>query len=103
MYDLRSAIEHSYLVMPKLRNPRGISRKEAFALRALQSEIIASTVYSRIFTKGELRAQLRSEKGLEDFWTSLSDQDREDLFGKAIDIRAETNREFRSTIATDIL
>jgi hypothetical protein len=103
LYDLRSAIEHSYLVMPKLRNPKGISRKEAFALRALQSEIIASTVYCRIFTKRELREQLRSEKGVEDFWTLLSDQDREHLFGKAIDIRAETQREFRSTIPKDIL
>ena len=93
-YVLRSAVEHVYDVMPRLRKPSGISRDEAFAFRTLQAEIAASTVYSRIFSSKALREQLRTERRVEAFW-ALSYEERELLFGEAVNLNTMARWEFR--------
>jgi hypothetical protein len=55
LYNLRSCIEHVKNIDPALHKPRGVSRDEAFAFRALQAEIFASAIYSRIFLNDALR------------------------------------------------
>jgi hypothetical protein len=66
-YDLRSCIEHVKNIEAALHKPRNIPRDQAFAFRALQAEIFASTIYTRIFTSDALREQLRSELRVEGF------------------------------------
>jgi hypothetical protein len=95
-YDLRSCIEHIKNIEPALHKPRNISRDEAFAFRALQAEIFASTIYSRIFLNEPLREQLRTETLLEGFWRR-HDANRRVLWGRSIDLSATARREFLST------
>lgn len=102
-YDLRSCIEHVKNIEPALHKPRNVSRDEAFAFRALQAEIFASTIYSRIFTSDALREQLRSELRVEGFWRRR-DASRRTLWGRSIDLVVAANREFLSSrVALDLL
>jgi hypothetical protein len=103
-YDLRSCIEHVKNIEPALHKPRNIPRDEAFAFRALQAEIFASTIYSRIFTSDALREQLRSELRVEGFWRRR-DASRRTLWGRSIDLSAAADREFLSSgvAALDLL
>jgi hypothetical protein len=101
-YDLRSCIEHVKNVFPALHKPRGVSRDEAFAFRALQAEIFASTIYSRIFLNDALREQLRTETRVEGFWRRR-DANRRLLWGKSINLSAGARREFSSTQPLDLL
>jgi len=102
-YDLRSCIEHVKNIEPALHKPRNVDRDEAFAFRALQAEILASTIYSRIFTSDALREQLSSELRVEGFWRRR-DASRRTLWGKSIDLSAAAGREFLSSrIALDLL
>jgi hypothetical protein len=66
-YDLRCCIEHVKNIEPALHKPRNVPRDEGFAFGALQTEIFASTIYSRIFTSDALREQLSSELRVEGF------------------------------------
>jgi len=95
LYDLRSCIEHVKNVEPAVHKPRNIHRDEAFAFRALQAEIFASSIYTRIFTNDALREQLRTERSVEGFWRRR-ENGRKALWGRSIDLRAATNREFQS-------
>ena len=95
LYNLRSCIEHVKNIDPALHKPRGVSRDEAFAFRALQAEILASAIYSRIFLNEALREQLRTEARVEGFWRR-SDPDRRALWGRRIDLNAAARREFHS-------
>jgi hypothetical protein len=102
-YDLRSCIEHVKNILPALHKPRGISRDEAFAFRALQAEIFASTIYSRILINDALREQLRTETRVEGFWRR-SDTKRAALWGKSINLGATARRDFFSvTSPLDLL
>jgi hypothetical protein len=102
-YDLRSCIEHIKNVGAAVHKPRNVSRDEAFAFRALQAEIFASTIYSRIFTKEALREQLRTESRVEGFWRR-SEESRRALWGRSIDLSATARREFLSlTFPLDLL
>jgi hypothetical protein len=96
-YDLRSCIEHVKNIAPVLHKPRNVSRDEAFAFRALQAEIFASTIYSRIFTNDALRGQLRTEPRVEGFWRR-SEANRRALWGRSVDLSAAARREFLSLI-----
>jgi hypothetical protein len=103
LYNLRSCIEHVKNIDPALHKPRGVSRDEAFAFRALQAEIFASAIYSRIFLNDALREQLRTETRVEGFWRR-SDANRRALWGKSIDLNAAARREFLSlTSPLDLL
>lgn len=96
LYDLRSCIEHLKNIEPALHKPRNVHRDEAFSFRALQAEILASTIYSRIFTNDVLREQLRSELRVEGFWRRRY-ANRRALWGRSIDVGATANREFLSS------
>jgi hypothetical protein len=103
LYNLRSCIEHVKNIDPALHKPRGVSRDEAFAFRALQAEILASAIYSRIFLKDDLREQLKTETRVEGFWRR-NETNRRALWGKSIDLNAATRREFLSlTSPLDLL
>jgi hypothetical protein len=95
-YDLRSCIEHVKNIEPALHKPRNVPKDEAFAFRVLQAEILASTIYSRIFTSDALREQLRSESRVEGFWRRR-DGGRRMLWGRSIDLSAAADREFLSS------
>jgi len=94
-YELRSCIEHVKNVEPAIHKPRNIERDEAFVYRALQTEIFASSIYSRIFTNDALREQMRTETRVEAFWRRRQER-RSALWGRNINLRAATNREFMS-------
>jgi hypothetical protein len=102
LYDLRSCIEHVKNVSPIVQKPRGESRGEAFAFRALQAEIFASAIYSRIFANDALREQLRTERRVEGFWRR-ADASRSALWGEIIDVSATARREFTPTDTPDML
>jgi hypothetical protein len=103
LYDLRSCIEHLKNIQPALHKPRNVHKDEAFAFRALQAEIFASTIYSRIFTDVALREQLRSELRVEGFWRRQF-ASRRALWGRSIDLSAAAYREFLSSkYALDLL
>jgi hypothetical protein len=100
-YNLRSCIEHVKNILPELHKPKGVSH-EAFSFRALQAEIFASTIYSRIFLNDALREQLRTETRVEGFWRR-SEANRRNLWGKSVDLSAAARREFNSTAPLDLL
>jgi hypothetical protein len=102
LYDLRSCVEHIKDVLPEVHKPKGVSRGEAFAFRALQAEIFASAIYSRIFTNDVLREQLRTEQRVEGFWRRRF-ENRRRLWGRSIDLSATARRQFRSTLSLDLL
>jgi len=93
LYELRSCIEHSKNIEPAIRKPKNVARTEAFAFRALQAEILASTIYSRILTNGALREQLRTDVRVEGFWRRSEDK-RRALWGETIDLHADADAEF---------
>lgn len=95
-YELRSSIEHVKNIESALHKPRNVSRDEAFAFRALQAEIFASTIYSRIFTNDALREQLRTETLVEGFWRR-NDSSRKKLWGRSIDLNASARHQFLSS------
>ena len=78
-----------------MHKPRNVSRDEAFVFRALQAEIFASAIYSRIFTNDTLKEQLRTEKLVEGFWRR-QDTSRRELWGRSVDLTAAARREFLS-------
>lgn len=93
LYELRSAIEHLKNIESALHKPKNVSRDEAFAFRALQAEIFASTIYCRIFTNDVLREQLRTETQVEGFWRR-HDASRKKLWGISVDLNANARRQF---------
>lgn len=102
LYNLRSCIEHVKNVLPVVHKPRGMTREEAFGFRALQAEILASTIYSRIFTDDSLREQLRTELRVEGFWRR-SERNRTTLWGSSYDLNAAARREFAPMSLPDLL
>ena len=102
LYNLRSCVEHLKNVLPVVHKPRGASRAEAFAFRALQAEILASTIYSRLLTSDAFRERLRTERRVEGFW-KRSDANRNVLWGKPVDLDAIARREFVPWSTVDVL
>jgi hypothetical protein len=74
---------------------RGISKEEAFEFRALQCEILASTVYSRILSSSQLLECFSTERKVEGFW-NRSHAKRQALWGAPIAIDAATRDRFFS-------
>lgn len=95
LYDIRSSIEHVKDVMPTIRRVRGVDSDEAFGFRALQCEILASTIYSRILGSPGLLNAFSTETRVEGFW-SRSGGRRQALWGGTIDVDAEARRHFQS-------
>jgi hypothetical protein len=95
LYDIRSSVEHIKDVVPAIKKARGIASEEAFGFRALQSEILASTVYSRILTSHDLLNAFLTETSVEAFWSRIG-HDRRALWGDPIDIDAESRHQFLS-------
>jgi len=95
LYDIRSSVEHIKDVVPAVKKARGIVPEEAFGFRALQSEILASTVYSRILSSHDLLNAFSTETSVEGFWSRIG-HDRRALWGDPIDIDAESRHQFCS-------
>jgi hypothetical protein len=99
-YDIRSSVEHIKDIMPKVRPARGISKQDAFMFRALQCEILASAIYSRIFTNPDLMECLSTERKVEGFRRRTVAK-RPALWGDAIDLDAEAKRLFFSSVVPE--
>lgn len=100
LYDIRSSVEHIKDVVPTVRKVRGISVQEAFGFRALQCEILASTIYSRILSNAGLRDCFSTEQKVEGFWKRAQGK-RQALWGDPIDLNAETRNQFFSLVMPD--
>ena len=100
LYDIRSSVEHTKDIMPAVRKARGVSAKEAFEYRALQSEILASTIYSRILCNAELMESFSTDRKVEGFWKSTEGK-RQALWGVPIDLEGETRDQFFSRVVPD--
>ncbi len=88
LYNLRSCIEHVKTWRKELRVPRPLLRNQAFGLRAFQAEVIASSIYIRIFERPDLMLALATEAQFNRFWKRPSSE-RELLWGPPIDLRRE--------------
>ena len=99
-YDIRSSVEHTKDIMPAVRKARGISAKEAFAFRALQCEILVSTIYSRILGNAELMESFATERKVEGFWHRAEGK-RQALWGAPIDLEALAREQFFSNVLPD--
>lgn len=100
LYDTRSSVEHIKDIMPTIKKARGISIKEAFQFRALQCELLASTIYARIFSSAELIDCFSTERKVEGFWNRVQGK-RQVLWGDPIDLDAEARSQFLSRILTE--
>ncbi|MGA3134820.1 MAG: hypothetical protein ABSC88_02400 [Terracidiphilus sp.] len=97
LYDIRSSVEHTKDIMPVVRKAKGIPSEEAFLFRALQCEILASTIYSRILSNTELMECFSTDKKVEGFW-NRTDVKRRSLWGDPIDLEAEARMQFFSHV-----
>ena len=95
LYDVRSSVEHIKDVMPAIRQVRGVHESEAFGFRALQAEILASSIYERILTNDTLLSTFSTEAKVEGFWRRRPNQ-RQATWGSPIDIAAEAYNSFFS-------
>lgn len=95
LYDIRSSVEHIKDVMPAIRQVRGVHESEVFGFRALQAEILASSIYERILTSDTLLSMFSTETKVEGFWARRADR-RRAAWGPPIDIGAEAHQSFFS-------
>lgn len=102
LYNLRSCIEHVKNVLPVVQKLRRRSSEESFAFRALQAELLASTIYSRIFTNDDLRERLRTEPGVEGFWRR-NDSNRQKLWGDEFNLTLSAHQWFSPQSPNDLL
>jgi len=86
--------------MPVVKKAQGIPDKEAFVFRALQSEILASTIYSRILSDSVLMESFSTERKVEGFW-NRNDDKRQALWGDTIELETEAHNQFFSHFAPD--
>jgi hypothetical protein len=101
LYDIRSSVEHIKDVMPAVKKVRGIPQDEAFEFRALQSEILASTIYARILSSAELMDAFSTEARVEGFWRRVGYQ-RQAIWGGPIDLESEARQQFISRVLPDL-
>jgi hypothetical protein len=97
----RCSVEHSKNILPKVRKPKGIDKKEAFEFRALQCEILADEAYIRILTTPQLLEAFSTERRIEGFWSRTANG-RSKLLGEAIDLDRLTRQQFQSHIVPDV-
>jgi len=100
LYDIRSSVEHIKDIMPSVMKERGIDSDETFGFRALQAEILANTIYSRILSDEELLNAFSTEAKVEGFWNRVGHQ-RQSLWGDVIDLDAEARQSFFSQVIPD--
>ena len=81
--------------MPAIRQIRGVHESEVFGFRALQAEILASSIYERILTSDALLSTFSTETKVEGFWARRANQ-RQVAWGPSIDIAAEAHKAFFS-------
>lgn len=93
LYAIRSSIEHVQDILPKVRHIKPMDGHKTYQFRALQCEILASAIYSRILTNPVLREQLRSEQGVEGFW-NRSPKAFNDLWGDKLNLDKAAWEEF---------
>jgi hypothetical protein len=84
-----------------VRELKGLSPQETFKFRALQCEILASTMYARIFTNDALRERLRTERGVEGYWRR-KEASRAALWGESIDLNAAARQGLISMSRLDL-
>jgi hypothetical protein len=99
-YDIRSSVEHSKDILPKVRKPKGVDKREAFEFRALQCEILADEAYIRILTTPQLLEAFSTERKIEGFWSRAA-SGRSKLWGVPIDLDRLTRDQFQSSIVPD--
>ena len=95
LYDIRSSVEHIKDIMPAVRKIPGISANEAFGFRALQCEILVSTIYTRILSSEDLMNAFSTEVRVEGFWRQAGHK-RQALLGGPINLEAESHQQFLS-------
>jgi hypothetical protein len=100
LYDIRSSVEHIKDIMPAVKKERGIDSGETFGFRALQAEILANTIYSRILSNEGLLKAFSTEAKVEGFWNRIGPQ-RQSLWGDVIDLDAEARQVFASQVIPD--
>jgi hypothetical protein len=93
LYDIRSSIEHIKDVMPNVRKARVVDSEETFLFRALQAEILASSIYARILSNDQLRATFSTEARVEGFWRR-NGPGRQTMWGSPMDLDAATRECF---------
>jgi hypothetical protein len=87
LYGIRSNIEHIKDIKPGVRPVRGLHESDVFPFRALEAEILASTIYERILTDDALFSAFSTEAKVEGFWARRADQ-RQSTWGPPRDIHA---------------
>lgn len=100
LYDIRSSVEHIKDVMPAVKRIPGISPDEAFGFRALQCEILASTIYTRVLSSADLTDAFSTEARVEGFWRRAGDK-RQAFWGGPIDLEVEARQQFVSHVLPD--
>ncbi len=93
LYDIRSSIEHIKDVMPSVRKARVVDSEITFVFRALQAEILASSIYAKILSDGQLRATFSTETRVEGFWRR-NGPERQAVWGGPMDLEAATRECF---------
>jgi hypothetical protein len=86
--------------MPAIRQVRGVHASEVFGFRALQAEVLASSIYERILTSDTLLSTFSTETKVEGFWARRAKQ-RQATWGPPIDIAAEAHQSFFSQRISD--
>jgi hypothetical protein len=99
-YNIRSSVEHIKDIMPRVKQARGIAKQEAVVFRALQCELLASDIYSRILSSEKLMECFSTERRVEGFW-SRTEAKRRLLWGEPLSLHAKTVMEFFSHITAD--
>lgn len=101
LYETRSSIEHTKDINPTIRQARGIAKEEAFAFRALQCEILASSIYSRVLSNPQLLECFSTERKVEGFWSRRRGS-REAIWGEPIALNAAARDQFFSHHINDL-
>jgi hypothetical protein len=101
LYDIRSSVEHIKDIMPAVKKVRGISGNEAFGFRVLQSEILASMIYSHILGNPELMESFSTERKVEGFW-HRTESKRQKTWGGAIDLQGQARDQFFSNVLPEL-
>lgn len=100
LYDIRSSIEHVKDILPTVKKAHAIDPAETFGFRALQAELLASMIYSRILSTGPLLNAFSTEARVEGFWKRTPYQ-RRLLWGDVTDLDATAREHFCSHVVRD--
>lgn len=101
LYEIRSNIEHIKDIKPGVRSARGLHESDVFPFRALEAEILASTIYEHILMNDALFAAFSTEAKVEGFWKRKPDQ-RQRAWGPPLDLQVAAAEVFVPQVSTDL-